>query len=91
MYTVNVVPAPQQLLTLADLAQGELAIVTSGQFVGELFYKNVAGLHSISGDRYWPSSYASVVGVGREYRGPLEATCNRVSSGDTLVFTSERF
>ena len=88
MYTVKVVPAPQQLLTLANLAEGELAIVTSGEFVGELFYKNVAGLHSISGDRYWPSDY---IRNGREYQGPLEATCNRVSSGDTLVFTSERF
>ena len=56
-YTIKVDQAQQ--LTLGTLEDGALAIVTDGEFAGELFFKNVMGLHSISANRYWPSRTAT--------------------------------
>ncbi len=45
-------------MLLRDLPNGSLAVIEPNQrFAGEIFYKNVAGIHSISKDRYWPSEY----------------------------------
>ena len=45
------------IIPISDLPDGTLAIATDGQFLGELFYKNVAGVIGITQDRYWPSAY----------------------------------
>jgi hypothetical protein len=84
-YKIEVSPVSADL-TLRDLPDGALAIVLDGEFKGELFYKNVAGLHSISGNRYWPSAYAERSQGGlNHYQGPLDARCRQVVAGDVLA------
>jgi hypothetical protein len=42
----------------SEMKDGDIGIGVS-DFVGEIFFRNVAGLHNIGGDsqRYWPSEY----------------------------------
>lgn len=85
MYKVNLVPSKETQLTLRDIKHGELAVVTDGDFKGELFFKNVIGLHGITQDRYWPSSYAKKHGADfGPYEGPLDQPCRRIVPGDVL-------
>ena len=55
-YIVNV-QENNPIVPISELPDGTLAIATDGRFIGELFYKNVAGVVGISSDRYWPSAY----------------------------------
>jgi hypothetical protein len=50
---------PNPIVSISELKDGTLAIATNGEFKGELFYRNVAGVVGISGNRYWPSMYMS--------------------------------
>ena len=59
-------------MKLRELEQGQLAIVLTGAFEGEIFYRNVAGIHSLSQDRYWPSTYAERNHGFSSYSGPLD-------------------
>ncbi len=42
-----------------DLGDGQLAVVNSGEFAGEIIFRNVSGIHSLTANRYWPSKYIS--------------------------------
>ena len=44
-------------VSTSEMANNTFGIAISGEFKGELFYHNVAGLHGITTDRYWPSDY----------------------------------
>lgn len=74
-YIVKVSPETK-VATLGNLPDGALAIVLDGEFRGELFFKNVAGLHSISGNRYWSA---------KGYCGPTSAACRMIEAHDVLT------
>lgn len=93
-YKIEVEPVARPT-TLADLKDGSLAIVLEGEFKGELFFKNVAGLHSISKNRYWESEYISQERLNRaqaryHYTGPLETACRPIAPGDVLTIVKEK-
>jgi len=46
-YIVNV-QENNPIVPISELPDGTLAIATDGRFIGELFYKNVAGVVGIS-------------------------------------------
>ncbi len=60
-------------MKLRDLEMGQLAVILTGEFKHEIFYRNVSGIHSLTKDRYWPSEYAQRHGGGSlsHYEGPL--------------------
>lgn len=59
-------------MKLRDLEAGQLAVVLTGEFKHEIFYRNVAGIQSLTRDRYWPSAQAKVTGYEHFHRGPLD-------------------
>lgn len=83
-YNIKVEPNAKPV-TLAEIPDGSLAIVLDGEFKGELFFKNVSGLHSISRNRYWESDYIAN-GTRRKgfYVGPITAACHVIVAGDVL-------
>lgn len=78
-------------MQLRELKQGQLALVLTGEFEGELFYSNVMGIHSITNDRYWPSPYAwEKAGgkVGYGYTGPLDVEIKLVTPVELSAITT---
>lgn len=62
-------------MKLRDLPDGAMCVVLTGQFQGEVFFKNVAGVHSLTCNRYWPSEYInrnSKDSAQMHYEGPMD-------------------
>jgi hypothetical protein len=57
MKYIVTVQNPNPVIRADEMPNGTLAIAIGGEFSGELFYRNVAGIVGISRDRYWPSAY----------------------------------
>lgn len=45
------------IVPVSEMVDGQMGVAVAGEFRGELFFKNVAGLHGVSKNRYWPSEY----------------------------------
>ena len=65
MEYVVTVQNPNPVIRADEMPEGSLAIAVGGEFSGELFYRNIAGIVGISHDRYWPSAYMTK--AEREY------------------------
>ena len=48
--TTLVIPA-------SEMKDGDFGILVTGEFAGDVLYRNVAGFHGLTKDRYWPSQY----------------------------------
>lgn len=44
-------------IPVQDMADGQFAVAINGRLKGEIFFRNVAGLHGLTESRYWPSAY----------------------------------
>lgn len=42
---------------VSELPEGEMGVAVN-EFKGEVFYRNVLGIHGLSKNRCWPSDYA---------------------------------
>lgn len=59
---------PSDATPVKDMKQGTFAVVVTvpqgglggslEHMLGEIIFRNVAGWHGLTGDRYWPSDYA---------------------------------
>lgn len=71
-------------VSIREMKDGELGMVVSGEFAGEVIFRNVAGWHSLTEHRYWPSDYMVDKRThGRAYVPNL--TVALFTAGDTLT------
>lgn len=47
----------QETVAMRDMKQGDIGVVVSGEFSGEVFLCNIAGWHGLTEHRYWASDY----------------------------------
>lgn len=73
-------------IPISDMQDGSLAMVVSNEFFGEIIYKNVAGWHSLTSDRWWPSDYVEQGMNGKERRAYVpNITVRLIKNGETLI------
>lgn len=44
-------------IDISEMQDNDFALAIEGQYQGEVFYKNVAGIHGLTDGRYWPSEF----------------------------------
>jgi hypothetical protein len=78
--------ANRKLITVSEMAEGDFGVVVGGQFDGEVFFCNIAGIHSLSNrNRYWPSQYIESKGGNKLTAYVPDDTVRLLEIGDTLT------
>jgi hypothetical protein len=71
----------------SEMKDGDFALVVTGQFAGEVLFRNVAGFHSLTVNRYWPSEYIAGKSDGLLHTYMPEQTVQLLQVGDVLTRT----
>jgi hypothetical protein len=74
----------------SDMLDGSFGIITDGQFAGEIVFRNVAGLHGLTGNRYWPSEYIERHSDNACRSSQPDFKVRVLEDGDTLVVTTKK-
>lgn len=72
-----------EIIPLRDMRHTQFAVAVNGQFKGEVFYCNVAGIHGLTEDRYWPSAYIAGKTDGYVYTPDFDVQL--LQEGDILT------
>lgn len=72
-------------LSVRDMKYGDFAVVSSGEFSGEVVFKNIAGVHGLTTHRYWPSQYIAEHSNGHTYEYLPEFSVILLQPNDTLT------
>jgi hypothetical protein len=67
---VNFAVVPE-IVPVGMMPENVFGVAIDGQFAGELFMRNVAGIHGLQGNRYWPSEYMGAVSKNNHAYTPV--------------------
>lgn len=51
----------------SEMKEGDIGVVVSDYFAGEVMFRNIAGWHSLTEPRFWPSKYIVETRNGKPY------------------------
>jgi hypothetical protein len=73
-------------ILVRDMLDNTFGIVTEGQFSGEIIWRNVAGWHSLTENRWWPSAHVEHKSGGTPYVPDFKVRV--LAAGTTITITA---
>jgi hypothetical protein len=55
---ITAVSALKDEISVHAMQDSDIGIAVNGDMVGEVFFRNIAGVHGLTIGRYWPSDFA---------------------------------